>query len=135
MPDEDVKEALASVAQLSFPWPTHTTGHDKYAAFQALMENRQNKPDEVIWFLVAYIFDLERRFSALRMAVADAAGNASPNSTLVGILAEDEQALNVNPTMPNPPLEYWENLARIAGAQMKAWMERVNPSDGPQSQS
>jgi hypothetical protein len=63
------------------------------------------------------------------MAVADAAGDANPNSDLANILAQEEHDLNVSPAMPNPPLEFWENMARIAGAQMKAWAERVNPEE------
>lgn len=129
MPDEmeSVREALASVALLGFWWPTHTMGHDKYAEFRELMEDRDDKPDEVLWFLLTYVFDLERRFSALRMAVAAAAGDAAPNSALAAILAQEEQELNVSRSMPDPPLEHWENMARIAGAQMRAWAERVNP--------
>lgn len=131
MPDEmeSVREAFANIAELGMLWPCHTKGHDKYADLKSLMENRQNKPDEVIWFLVAYVFDLERRFSALRIAVATAAGSATPNVDMATLLAQDEQDLNVNATMPDPPLERWENLARIAGAQMKTWGERVNPDE------
>lgn len=131
MPDEmeTVREAFASIAELGIWWPTHTIGHDKFAAFKTLMQNRQNKPDEVIWFLLAYVFDLERRFSALRMAVADAAGDADPNSELADLMAQQEHDLNVSPAMPDPPLEYWENMARIAAAQMKVWAELVNPPE------
>jgi hypothetical protein len=132
MPEEEmesVREAFASISEVCFWWPQHTQGHDKYAAFKTLMQDRQNKPDEVIWFLLTYVFDLERRFSALRMAVVQAAGDAPPNSDLANILEQEEQHLNVNPATPYPPLEHWENLARIAGAQMKAWAERVNPEE------
>jgi hypothetical protein len=135
MPDEmeSVREAFANIAQLGIWWPTHTMGHDKYAAFRTLMQNRQNKPDEVIWFLVAYVFDLERRFSALRMAVAAAAGGAYPNSELANLMSTQETELNVSPATPDQTLEEWENLARIAGAQMKEWAERVNPAEGQQA--
>lgn len=69
------------------------------------------------------------------MAVTTAAGGASPNTEQASILAEDEYDVNVSPRMPDPPLEHWENMARIAGAPMKDWAERVNPDEPLQSRS
>ena len=121
------QKAMANAMLITGPWPTHTLGHDKYQTVMELMEHRTEHPDEVLWFLVTYVFDLERRFSMLRVALDDVQGNETAEAALAARMVQDELALNVNGSGQTPQ---WQHMAGIAATHMRYWLERadeVNP--------